>query len=330
MSTKEKYSFIQNSNTIDRKLYKYYSNVDYAIDTIRKRRIHLDNPRDFNDPFEAVFGCSHYSQLPTRKPRNEILLNVQKYIASVANISTSWVYREMVNAITVYLLKEGVTTDQILCPISDTIEMIYKGFGVVEFTFEDFCDAIDEGFLVSGSFLRVECKMSCFSEVHDSILMWSYYANSHKGICIEYDLERLDLRKSLNQQIINNLSKVHYSPIRSDNWDIVNEESALNFLSSKADVWAHEHEWRIICETKEEYLPLDCISNIYIGANFSTKEAKYQRLIKAVNTYEALKIHKCKLNSEKYQIDFHEIYDSYAHTFMEREKINKKLVVNIA
>lgn len=30
-------------------------------------------------------------------------------------------------------------------------------------------------------------KVACFSLVKDSILMWSHYANNHKGICIEYD-----------------------------------------------------------------------------------------------------------------------------------------------
>ena len=88
------------------------------------------------------------------------------------------------------------------------------------------------------------------------------------------------------------------------------DNSYLNFLTSKSDVWSHEHEWRIICESDEEYLPLDCISAIYVGAKFKTDSVKYRNLIRAADTYKSIKIFKCKLNSEEYKINFEEIYDS--------------------
>ncbi len=34
--------------------------------------------------------------------------------------------------------------------------------------------------------------VSCFSETCDSILMWSHYADSHKGVCIEFENEDND------------------------------------------------------------------------------------------------------------------------------------------
>ena len=37
------------------KLYKYFSNVDYAIATIRSGCIHLYDPATYNDPFEPLF-----------------------------------------------------------------------------------------------------------------------------------------------------------------------------------------------------------------------------------------------------------------------------------
>ena len=30
--------------------------------------------------------------------------------------------------------------------------------------------------------------VTCFSEERDNIIMWSHYANSHKGICLGFDL----------------------------------------------------------------------------------------------------------------------------------------------
>ena len=63
MNTKEKYRFISAPYIIDRKLYKYYSNTKYAVDCIRNRRIHLDDPRSFNDPFDAALHCAKISTL---------------------------------------------------------------------------------------------------------------------------------------------------------------------------------------------------------------------------------------------------------------------------
>lgn len=38
--------------------------------------------------------------------------------------------------------------------------------------------------------------MTCMTETYDNILMWSHYANSHKGICIEYDVKKLLTQKN--------------------------------------------------------------------------------------------------------------------------------------
>ena len=106
----------------------------------------------------------------------------------------------------------------------------------------------------------------------------------------------------------------------------------MNFITSKADVWSHEHEWRIICETQEQYLPFDCVSSVYVGVNFNTNAAKYQELVKTVNTYENLSIMQCKLSVDTYQLEFEELYNSYVHTHLKEKtlKNKKQLVSNIA
>lgn len=38
-------------------------------------------------------------------------------------------------------------------------------------------------------------RISCFSKRYDSILMWSHYASSHEGVCIEFDETRDILKK---------------------------------------------------------------------------------------------------------------------------------------
>ena len=36
-------------------------------------------------------------------------------------------------------------------------------------------------------------RVVCLSEVYDSMLMWSHYAQNHMGYCIEYDFEENDM-----------------------------------------------------------------------------------------------------------------------------------------
>lgn len=39
--------------------------------------------------------------------------------------------------------------------------------------------------------LRDVVLMACFSENWNNSAMWYHYASAHKGICIEYDIEKL-------------------------------------------------------------------------------------------------------------------------------------------
>ena len=80
----------------------------------------------------------------------------------------------------------------------------------------------------------------CLSEVNDNPLMWSHYADSHKGVCIEYSTSGDDL-------FGHELTPVRYAKSyptlsTSDNADAV---YCRNYLSTKSDHWEHESEWRI-------------------------------------------------------------------------------------
>lgn len=217
-----------------------------------------------------------------------------------------------------------LSDDSIEHPVIETIKKIYNYFNTKTFLLEEFIDAIDKGFIEEKRVMKLKCKISCFSEVWDSILMWSYYANNHRGICIEFDMSKLDKNDELTSQIYRGMSKVQYSPIRADIQYLNTPTSGLNFLTTKADVWEHEHEWRLICETDMQYLPFDCISGVYIGVNFDISAPNYNELIKAVNTYDSLPIRQCKLSLNRYQIECEEIYNSYINTCLEKTKYAKE------
>lgn len=326
MNTKEKYRFISAPYIIDRKLYKYYSNTKYAVDCIRNRRIHLDDPRSFNDPFDAAFHCAKISTLALYDSELILAKKFLNYICFTKEENRGIHHQEIVieysNIMPQLLLH--LSDDSIERPVIETIKKIYNYLNTKTFSLEEFINAIDKGFIEDKRVMKLNCKISCFSEIWDSILMWSYYANNHSGICIEFDMSKLDRNDELTSQIYRGMSKVQYSPIRADVQYLNTPTSGLNFLATKADVWSHEHEWRLICETEMEYLPFDCVSNVYIGVNYDVLTSEYKELVNAVNTYEGLSIKKCKLSFERYQIECEETYNSYIKTYLDKIKYDKE------
>lgn len=322
MDTKEEYRFLSAPYLIDRKLYKYYSNAKYAIDCIKNRRVHLDDPRTFNDPFDAAFHCTKITTLTSDDSDKELADKFLEYLCAVHKKDQGKKHLAIIQKYTDFLINAAgsLSTISVARPVQDVVQKVYTMMGSNVFSLDEFTAAIDNGFVERERVMRLNCKISCFSEICDSILMWSYYGNSHNGICVEFDLSLLDEKSELTHQIMSAMSKVHYSPIRADIQYSGSRAAELNFLTSKADVWEHEHEWRLICETETEYLPFDCISGVYVGVNFDTLTAKYRDLVKAVDTHESLSIRQCKLSLDRYQIESEEVYNSYMHTLLKRHK----------
>ncbi|MEA2561406.1 MAG: hypothetical protein QOH06_2910 [Acidobacteriota bacterium] len=83
--------------------------------------------------------------------------------------------------------------------------------------------------------------MACFSEIPTSILMWSHYAASHTGVCVQFDHLNPDSLIATAQRV--NYSD-DYEPLRAF-LDDEGKQVELVFLT-KASSWSYEREWRII------------------------------------------------------------------------------------
>lgn len=80
----------------------------------------------------------------------------------------------------------------------------------------------------------------CVSTKPDNILMWSHYADSHRGICLEFDG---------TLEFMADAQKVQYTferfPINPyyDNREAMMKKALL----TKSDQWSYESEWRLFC-----------------------------------------------------------------------------------
>ena len=112
-----------------------------------------------------------------------------------------------------------------------------------------------------------ELKICSFSNTYHPILLWSHYANHHKGIAIEI---------TLNPDHYANLYKVKYEKnIPELNFDL--SPSPIDVLKSKINHWAYEREYRVIdiCNT----FTIGRITGIYLGLRVENEDKERIKLM---------------------------------------------------
>jgi hypothetical protein len=102
----------------------------------------------------------------------------------------------------------------------------------------------------------------CFSEESQEtdILMWSHYANDHKGICIKFDTEKLEFTPKVtiaDGVLITKPKgpfKVKYTYKYLDLDPLQKELDHNSFLTTKFEEWKNEKEERYIAARAGNYL----------------------------------------------------------------------------
>jgi len=95
--------------------------------------------------------------------------------------------------------------------------------------------------------LRKKVGVCCFSSVNDNLIMWSHYANHHKGLLLKFDVA--ELGKHFNQ-----IERVAYTDkICPVDYDSPPEKLLTTLLTKKSTHWKTEKEIRIVVENKGNY-----------------------------------------------------------------------------
>lgn len=91
--------------------------------------------------------------------------------------------------------------------------------------------------------------IACFTQKNDNIPMWFYYADEHKGICIEYDFTNLEDFRKLQYLF---MPVIYSKPDQINGYKLFeNEENNENVIAIrnalvKSKDWSFEKEWRMI------------------------------------------------------------------------------------
>lgn len=226
-------------------LYKYYGNLDYARDLISNRRIHFELPSSYNDIFDSAITIAENS------------------LKNICN--TSYNLCDMVR-------KNGYLPPKYNKAIEKCREEIHCDCfsldDMLEFICEE-CPATDKH-LLAKTFIETmfpnrkiqadNNKITCFSENNTSLLMWAYYANNHKGVCLKFNLDH-------DPSLKKHCYKVNYT-------DQLTNLHNFDVYFQKSTQWFHEQEWRIVCDTKQEFIPIHSLDGIILGCRMCEEDKK--------------------------------------------------------
>lgn len=108
-----------------------------------------------------------------------------------------------------------------------------------------------------------EMGVCSFSAIPNHLLMWSHYANHHRGFCVEYDCRDGTLLRKLAHKVrykdaVQSLSAADFAPPNND-------EAFDALWLTKAECWSYEKEWRVMMSegNKSFQAPSDIISVIF-------------------------------------------------------------------
>lgn len=257
---------------IPKSLFKYRAIDEYSIKNFENDVAWFNIAAEFNDPYDCVLTTGDF----------------------VGNNATA-------------LLKDTILDMKRDLNIEVTKEELARlenmGFKEMSKLFVDFCrknlgkeveDLAKETILriqeegkrntqVMNETMQISAKICCFSEIKDSILMWSHYANNHKGFCIEYDFKKEGINPALTDRLQPVLYEENLFNIGQYFHEVKGGPNSINPLILKygsiikSTEWSYEKEWRITYITPSEQgfsKELFSPQAIYLGAKMCEEDKK--------------------------------------------------------
>lgn len=100
--------------------------------------------------------------------------------------------------------------------------------------------------------------VTCFTDNATHPLMWSHYADNHKGYGVEYSVNEMEIYKTEPPVLSHAVEYVSQLPTLCLSEVLLSPHQALTrMLATKSTHWAYENEWRLISPSVQgKYMPL--------------------------------------------------------------------------
>ncbi|XJM92291.1 DUF2971 domain-containing protein [Escherichia coli] len=156
-----------------------------------------------------------------------------------------------------------------------------------------------------------------FSKARKNQLMWSHYADEHKGICIGFKEEYLkkagvsfleaDVEYQDNYPFDDIVKRIHYFEDNEclNGFDNICGDILLSILTTKYTSWKYERERRLIVENfgARKFEPL-AVNSIAFGLRMKERDKKTLLTLLSGPEWSHLKWFQSTKSSIKYSLDF--------------------------
>lgn len=123
--------------------------------------------------------------------------------------------------------------------------------------------------LLPSAIIPVKTGILSLTSKRDDILMWSHYADSHKGICLEFDTSIPDSPFALAQPV---KYKAKFDDMTFDaDFDAAQVSESVSLTKSRH--WKYEKEWRVIGSNSGVCkFPPESLTGVIAGCNIPPED----------------------------------------------------------
>lgn len=222
------------------RIYRYQSFSALSIDALCLDKLYFSDPNRFNDPLDCK--PAFINDVDKITLRNVLSTLVEKRVTSevINSLQAAKVKGDQAEA---HAVRQGKQEAD-----NELRNIAYQA------TNPDFEVSVDEAecniltYSIGDELLKQDKRgVCCLSEEYDNPLLWSHYADQHKGFCVGYSLDRNPKPK---------INKVDYGGERTVPTSLIAQAvlqqdlQAWAFLDQqmflrKAKPWRYEKEWRV-------------------------------------------------------------------------------------
>lgn len=259
---------LKNQN-LPKKIYKYRAINENSILNLRTETVWVCSPKEYTDLYDC--RCTY----------------------DVIKLASDTPHLDFDEFIKLAKIKECIPIEAIKAarnatdPIKYTMNMLARGlpsnvqFELKRLQNEVISKMADQIIQSSNSVFHSNIKICSFCEENDSMEMWEFYADDHKGFCIEYEPLRWDFRDPRKTA----LTPVNYTEFLFDATSHLKfsglERKKLNFAfaimiaAHKSTKLKYEREWRLIlplgAKSPDQNFMMPKPSCVYLGAKISER-----------------------------------------------------------
>lgn len=251
--------------TIPKFLYKYQPFKDKRVENVKQHKIWFSNPIRLNDPFDCNI------RLGIEMSDQEIADLVPFFRKKLSHLS-DFDARYLAHGIPNAKFKDAITNGAVQAFDEQRNKMLY------------------------------ERGVACFSEKKDDLLMWSHYADGHRGFCLEFDTAFDPFHKALQVQYSERIPSISPASVL-----LKGEGVLIPMITTKSDCWAYEKEWRIFHKEGNKLYGYDakCLTGVYFGiAMRLTEKAEITNALRDSST----KIYQMSKSEDKFRVSCSPIY----------------------